>query len=316
VEDVFIHHFQSMSFSKLKRHHYQGLFAENRKKYEEKWGRKWEPYHFRQELLDARYSHTQGTSKKRQGILHYRCNICGRSCRTPMDDLGREQPSCVCGSTVRSRAIIHLLSTELFGRSIALPEFPLRPDLRGWGMSDAGYTELLSKKIGYTNTYYHKEPRFDITAPLDPEVEGSLDFLISTEVFEHIVPPVSPAFENAQRLLKPTGVLIFTVPYTLSPETQEHFPDLYQYEIIQRPDNKLILRNTTRDGREQTFEYLVFHGGPGNTLEMRVFSQAGLLTEFERAGFRVKIRPEPYWEFGIFWKDSWSLPMVASPVKL
>ena len=54
VEDVFIHHFQSMSFSKLKKEHYDKLFMENRKKYEDKWDRKWEPYHFRQELFQNR----------------------------------------------------------------------------------------------------------------------------------------------------------------------------------------------------------------------------------------------------------------------
>jgi SAM-dependent methyltransferase len=202
---------------------------------------------------------------------------------------------------------------ELFGQSIALPDFPSKPAIRGWGMSDGGYTSLLSQKIGYINTFYHREPRFDITTPLDPKVAGSLDFLISTEVFEHIAPPVSPAFENARRLLKPNGVLIFTVPYTLKPETLEHFPDLYQYEIINPLREKPILKNITRDGREQIFDNLVFHGGPGTTLEMRVFSQNGLLAEFDKAGFKVRFCSEPCWEFGIYWQQSWSLPIVARP---
>jgi GT2 family glycosyltransferase/SAM-dependent methyltransferase len=314
VEDVFVHHFQSMSFSKLKKDYYNRLFSENRKKYEEKWSRKWEPYTFRQEVLDARYHTKKDSNQKRYGVLYYRCNICGRSCKTPIDNLEREKPSCICGSTVRNRTIIHLLSTELFGHSIALPDFPLRPDIIGWGMSDADYPRLLSKKIGYTNTYYHQDPHFDIAAPLDSKFEGILDFLISTEVFEHIAPPVSPAFENARRLLKPTGILIFTVPYTLLSETQEHFPELHQYEIIQQSDAKSILKNTTVDGREQVFENLVFHGGPGSTLEMRFFSENGLLSEFKKAGFNVKICAEPYWDFGIFWKGAWSLPIVASPI--
>ncbi|MDX1463056.1 MAG: glycosyltransferase [Marinirhabdus sp.] len=314
VEDVFIHHFQSMSFSKLKKDYYNKLFSENRKKYEEKWNRKWEPYTLRQEVLDARYLTKMDTNKKQYGVLYYRCNICGRSRRAPIDDLEREKPSCNCGSTVRSRAIIHLLSTELFGQSVALPDFPLRPDIIGWGMSDAGYPRLLSKKLGYTNTYYHQDPHFDISAPLDPKFEGTLDFLISTEVFEHIAPPVSLAFENAHRLLKPTGILIFTAPYTLLSETQEHFPELHQYEIIQHSDAKPILKNITLDGREQVFDNLVFHGGSGNTLEMRVFSENGLLSEFRKAGFDVKICAEPYWDFGIYWKDAWSLPIVASPI--
>jgi SAM-dependent methyltransferase len=249
------------------------------------------------------------------GTLYYQCNICGRACETPVVELGRETPSCVCGSTVRSRAIIHLLSLELFGHSFALPDFPIRPDLRGWGMSDAGFTDSLSQKTGYINTFYHQEPRFDISAPLDPKLEGTLDFLISTEVFEHIAPPVAPSFANARRLLKPTGVLIFTVPYTLEPTTAEHFPELHQYELIERDGDLPILKNTTRDGHLQWFDKLVFHGGVGATLEMRVFSQSGLLEELEKAGFGdINISSEPCWEFGIYWSQLWSLPITARPL--
>jgi GT2 family glycosyltransferase len=48
AEDVFIHHFQSISFAKLEDETYQKIFSENRKKYEEKWGRAWEPYKARE----------------------------------------------------------------------------------------------------------------------------------------------------------------------------------------------------------------------------------------------------------------------------
>jgi hypothetical protein len=47
---------------------------------------------------------------------------------------------------------------------------------------------------------------------------------------------------------------------------------------------------------------------------MRFFSENGLLSEFKKAGFNVKICAEPYWDFGIFWKGAWSLPIVASPI--
>lgn len=246
------------------------------------------------------------------GTLHYQCNICGRTCKTPVADLGRETPTCTCLSTVRSRTIIHLLSTNLFGRSITLPDFPVRPDIRGWGMSDAGYPDLLSKKIGYVNTFYDREPRFDITAPLNPNLIGSLDFLISTEVFEHVAPPVSPAFENVRRLLKPGGLLILTVPFSLEEETQEHFPELYQYEIVSGGKGKTRLRNITVDGREQWFDNLVFHGGVGATLEMRVFSKNSLLNELKKAGFKqVDFYSAPKWDYGIYWHQPWSIPIVA-----
>lgn len=52
AEDVFIHHFQGASFGKLDNDEYKKLFDENRRKYEEKWGRAWEPYQFRQEASE------------------------------------------------------------------------------------------------------------------------------------------------------------------------------------------------------------------------------------------------------------------------
>jgi len=51
AEDIFIHHFQGASFGKLENTQYTHLFEENKQKYEEKWGRKWEPYQFRKDLL-------------------------------------------------------------------------------------------------------------------------------------------------------------------------------------------------------------------------------------------------------------------------
>jgi GT2 family glycosyltransferase len=51
VEDVLIHHFQGMSFGKMETTQYTQLFEENRRKYEEKWGKPWQPYKFREEVL-------------------------------------------------------------------------------------------------------------------------------------------------------------------------------------------------------------------------------------------------------------------------
>src|SRR3954470_7760120 len=130
-------------------------------------------------------------------VVHFRCNICGTACEARRSKIAREEASCpCCRSTVRWRSIIDVLSKELFGRSLALLDFPHRPDIRGIGMTDwDGYAIPLAKKLGYTNSYYHTEPRLDIVGP-PRELDGTLDFLISSEVFEHIPPPVSIAFES------------------------------------------------------------------------------------------------------------------------
>ena len=248
------------------------------------------------------------------GVLAFRCNICGVEGAGRPADWGRETRSCAtCGSTARMRSVIRLLALELFQRNLALPDFPVHPEIKGLGLSDwDGYAIPLKRKLGYENTFYHQEPRLDISNP-DPAIQGTLDFLIASDVFEHVVPPVSRAFEGARKLLKPTGVLIFTAPYSLNPDDVEHYPELDRYKLARSMWGRRVLVNTTRDGRCQKFPDPVFHGGPGNTIEMRLFSEAGLLRSFRNAGFIPRIWNEPDLEHGIFWPYKWSLPMSARP---
>jgi GT2 family glycosyltransferase/glycosyltransferase involved in cell wall biosynthesis len=48
AEDVFIHHWGRASFARLDEQFYRDLFEENRRKFEDKWGMKWEPHRARQ----------------------------------------------------------------------------------------------------------------------------------------------------------------------------------------------------------------------------------------------------------------------------
>jgi len=246
--------------------------------------------------------------------LSFACNICGEACLVPTDQLQREVASCEgCGSTPRVRAIIRALSLELFGQSLALPDFPPNQGMTGLGMTDSeSYAAALAKKFWYTNTYYHREPRLDIS---EPELPGSLmqskDFIISSEIFEHVVPPVRRAFENTFRMLKPGGIFVLTVPYGTGTETIEHFPDLHDFTIIEK-NGSHWLKNVTRSGEVQEFHDLVFHGGPGSTLEMRVFAEAALLKHLAEAGFEaITVHRTPDLAHGIFWPEPWAFPLSA-----
>jgi hypothetical protein len=260
-----------------------------------------------------------GALKSRQGgdvpgTLAFTCNICGRPNKRPMASIQREESSCDgCGSTVRCRAVAHVLSTALFGRCLTISDFPDRPDIVAWGLSDwDGYALRLREKFSYTNTFYHTEPRLDITN-ITPSDIGRLDVLISSDVFEHVSPPVRPAFKNARLLLKPDGFLILTVPYGLQPETIEHYPRLHDFVIEGEADDRRLV-NITAEGEQETFSNLVFHGGDGSTLEMRIFSKDGLLDDLREAGFsRVAVQSDPCFEHGIYWWLPWSLPIVARP---
>jgi SAM-dependent methyltransferase len=246
------------------------------------------------------------------GNLTFICNICGCICEVLVSKLSREDVSChACNSTVRMRGMIYALSLTLFDKALTLPEFPENRNIIGKGMSDwEGYALPLSNKLSYTNTYYHKSPKLDITN-ISYDDENSLDFLLTSDVFEHVNPPVNIAFENARRMIKPGGSLVLSVPYVLEGETHEHFPNLNDFKI-DIYDGEKILINRTKDGFVEKFNNLIFHGGEGETIEMRVFSESGLLKNLVNSGFKeIKILKEPFFEFGIYWPSLWSLPIIA-----
>jgi SAM-dependent methyltransferase len=231
----------------------------------------------------------------------------------PISQLGREEGACPhCRANVRFRGIVHLLSMCLFGKSLPIDDFPKSAaELTGLGMSDAYiYADRLAKQCRYTNTYYHQEPRLDIMNPPADHLDR-YDFVISSDVLEHVNPPVSVAFRNLRRLLKKGGALIFSVPFKLDGETVEHYPELHEYTIEKRGET-YVLVNRTADGRTQEFSDLVFHGGPGSTLEMRLFSEPSLRAELAQAGFAdVYFHREPAFESGVYWPEPWSVPITA-----
>ncbi len=240
------------------------------------------------------------------------CNVCDAHATVEPERIGRETPSCPhCRSTVRFRAVANAVSVGLFGRTLPLSAFPKRKDIVGLGLSDwDGYAVPLAEKLGYRNTYLHTEPRLDILDP-DPALEGTLDFLVSTEVFEHVPPPIERALVNTARLLKPGGFLVLTVPYTLADEIDEHFPELHDWEIVDEGGVRL-LRNTTVDGRTQEFRDLVFHGGDGLTLEMRLCALHPLLELLRASGFDdVRVLRDDVPAFGIVQEPWGSWPILA-----
>jgi SAM-dependent methyltransferase len=244
--------------------------------------------------------------------VNFHCNLCGAPNSAPLARLTREASSCRgCLSNVRLRAMARFVIHEVLGGDVALSAAPVRRDIAGLGLSDArAFARALARKFAYENSWYHRIPRLDITN-VPPARFGSYDFVIASDVFEHVAPPVSRAFENARKLLKPGGKLVFTVPFSLEPETAEHFPDLHDWTMAVH-DGAWQLTNTTVAGERQTFDDLTFHGGPGTTLEMRLFSRAGLEREFTRAGFaRMRVAAEPHLPFGIHWPHPFSVPMVA-----
>ncbi len=246
------------------------------------------------------------------------CNICGfRLQAAPALFSAREVVSCdVCQSSLRSRSLMAALQPELDGSQQirVLERIPRHEGIKGIGMSDTtSYAIALERKFDYTNTYFHQRPFLDIRAP-GREYLGQFDFAISSDVLEHVSGPCPTTLKNIRSLLKPGGLLALTVPYGFQDETIEHFPELHDYRIEGQGTNRVLI-NTTREGLEQRFTDLRFHGGDGSTLELRYYAYRDLVRWLEDAGFTDITRHETnHPEWGIIHQDLRDLPLTARAV--
>ncbi len=161
--------------------------------------------------------------------------------------------------------------------------------------------------MSYTNTFYHCEPRLDVSAP--GEHAGRYDLVVCSEVLEHVPPPVEPAFAGLFELLRPGGLLVFSVPYHADGETRRVLPRPAPVRGGRRKRRPRAAQHHP-DGREQEFSDLIFHGGPGETLELRDFALPDLLARLTAAGFTdVRVHREPHFEHGVWWPgwDGWPI---------
>ena len=238
--------------------------------------------------------------------MSYICNITGKTFHLKDDEKHRELGSRF-GFNIRFRAICYIFCKLFYGECKILRTLDINKNIKGIGMSDSGWANIFADKFNYVNTFYHKSPFLDIHNIKHVQQYENLDFIISSDVFEHIhpFPSLQMAFNNLYKMLKKGGFLIFSVPYTHG-DHKEHFPNLYDYKIV-RKQRRFILHNTTKDNKTETFENLCFHGGPGNVLEMRIFSKSSIISFLKNAGFinitfhEINKDMEKY---GIFWSKT------------
>lgn len=198
-----------------------------------------------------------------QPDIPFTCNICEMQGLFGRDHyVNQEAPSCIaCGSNVRFRWLVYRLSRELFGRSLPLTQFPLDKSIKGIGLTDpARIADVLTERLNYRNTFFDAEPRLNIR--FDPSPLGELDFLIASEVFEHVEPPVADAFRNVVGFLKNTGVLLLTVPWVWGGAPESAVPELYDWKL-DKEGNRWLVLNRKSNGEIERFYDMVWDGRPG-----------------------------------------------------
>jgi SAM-dependent methyltransferase len=232
----------------------------------------------------------------------YTCNVCGRANAAPEVEDGRRL--CAgCGASLRFRAIAHVVTTRVFGSAQPLYALEGRWPLRGFGLSDFhGYASRLRALCDYRNTFFHTEPRIDICDPPAEETAAN-DFVIASDVFEHTPPPAARPFAGAARVLRPGGMLVLSVPVNPhTSQTLEHYPRLHEFSVEREgegPDDYVVVNRLAAGGVER-YLHPRFHGGPGQTLEMRIFSEQHVAELLRRHGFSAPERVlEERPEYGI-----------------
>lgn len=236
--------------------------------------------------------------------MNYICNITGNTFKLEDSEKGRESASRF-GYNSRFRAICYVFCKLFYGECKILNHLKENKNIKGIGMSDSGWANIFRQKFNYLNTFYHTEPFLNIYNYEHIKNFTELDFIISSDVFEHIdpYPSIQIAFDNLHRMLKNGGYIIFSVPYHNNGKHIEHYPNLFNYSIKEK-NNEYILYNTTKENKKETFNNLCFHGGPGNVLEMRIFSKASIISFLNNAGFTNIIfydTTKDMEKYGIFW---------------
>jgi len=245
--------------------------------------------------------------------IEYTCNVTGKNFM--LNDNEKHRETAVrfeCNS--RHRALIYFLIKGLFGESKILSNLNKNKKIKGIGMSDSGFDKILEDKFNYVNTFYHQPPFLDIYNEDHIKNYKDLDFIICSDVFEHIspYPGLQKAFDNLYKMLKPNGFVVFSVPYN-DKQHIEHYPNLFNYNVS-LIDDKYVITNYTQTGEKEIFYDPVFHGGPGTTIEMRHFSIQSISDYFIKANFsKITFNEidQNLNSHGIFWHTELDLIITA-----
>jgi len=228
-------------------------------------------------------------------MIEMRCNLCEIGSLIDLISLHREIPSCGnCGSTVRQRTIAYLVAHTV-------KEFPKWKKAHIVGLSDhsllSSYLAELPN-VKYQNTFFDENPILDISNP-PREFRNNIDILINSDVLEHVMFPISKSLVGALKVLRKGGTMILTVPYSLRGPSVEHFPWMTNYTVDIEVDPARVI-GFDEHGESTILPEPVFHGGPGNTLEMRQLSLPVIVDELKKAGFsRIQHFYESIPELGI-----------------
>jgi len=150
----------------------------------------------------------------------------------------------------------------------------------GIGISDNyKLAQRLSQLFQYTNTFFHQFPIVDVTAP-PPSAIGAFEFVVCSDVLEHVPPPAEKALSGLRSVLRENGFTVVSVPCGGSSTSIEHYPGVTSWQL-----DSSGLTWTDERGFVHSDPNPELHGGEGQTLAFRTWSYTDLIDRLTNEGF-------------------------------
>ena len=149
----------------------------------------------------------------------------------------------------------------------------------GVGISDDWrLSQLLASRFAYTNTFLHRYPILDIADPPDI-LMNSLEFVLCSDVLEHVLGDVDIAIRGLYSILRPGGFVVASIPLSGS-EHIEYFPDCTTVQAFEN-----AVEWTDKFGKLHVNQSPIYHGGDGRTLTFRQFTERSFADALTKGGF-------------------------------
>jgi hypothetical protein len=245
--------------------------------------------------------------------LNSRCAVCGHGIEIDKGPLHRELQICAnCGSCPRfcglAFGVNKLLHDEPPDRPLCdLSEFRT---VNAIGVSDDDrLARVFQEKFSYTNTFFHTDPKLDICSR--ESCSGyRADLIICSDVIEHTVSTPIVPLSNLYNMLTPGGGLVLSAPTFLFDSTIEWYGGMVEMEVSEE-GGRHIVRWRNKRSTQYVDTDPVFHGGPGQVLELRLISHSELLAVARSVGFvggTLEFAPE----WGYLWPITRQLPYIEA----
>ena len=185
-----------------------------------------------------------------------------------------------CNSTWRARAIALAVEQGLGYTPRVFNEIKADWSRIGLGISDdVTVSSIFGSKFFYSNSFFDTYPYLDIRR-VPSRAKGQFEFVTCSDVLEHIDKGLDAAFKGLFSLIRKGGFLVASVPVISETEHEEFYEDLVKFEISESGVSWVNSKGKHRLDRNPEF-----HGGRGQNLAFRHFSNQYLRSKLSLAGF-------------------------------